>query len=121
VPVPSWLISDVGQKKTAMADMPEKDWRYLRSIQDDLIERVSEKMNAEVAVILAQDDMTARAKRVKVYEIAQQTHYLIMDCFDHWKRSNIWLKCRAMMKHGVLEEKDLEHLTPETADHIRSM
>ena len=104
-----------------MADMPEKDWRFLRSIQDMLIERLSERLNAEIAAILSRRDLTARAKRVKVHEAAQRHYRIVAECFDHWKRSNIWLACRAMVKHGVFEEIDLAALTAETAEHIQSM
>ena len=104
-----------------MADMPGKDAHYLRGIRDALIERVSEKMNSEISGILARPDLTPRTKRVETHEAARRHHHTIALCFDDWKRSTMWLKCRLMVKHGILDEKDLAGLSSETAEHIKAM
>jgi len=104
-----------------MIEMPKSDWRYLRSIVDSLIERASKRMNEEVAEVLARRDLTERAKRAAVEEMAKKHRQIIRHCFDDWGRSEIWLKCRLLVAHGILEERDLDSLTPETAQHIRSM
>ncbi len=104
-----------------MAEMPGKDAHYLRGIRDALIDRASEKMNAEVGAILARADLTARAKRVEVHRVVQRHHHMIALCFEDWKRSTMWLKCRLMVKHRILEEKDLAGVSSETAEHIRAM
>jgi hypothetical protein len=104
-----------------MADMPGKDAHYLRGIRDALIERVSDNMIAEIGAILVRPDLTARAKRVEIHELAERHHNTIAVCFDDWKRSTMWLKCRLMVKHGILDEKYLAGLTSETAEHIKAM
>ena len=78
-------------------------------------------MNREVAEILARSDLTERAKRATIEEMAKENRRIIGHCFDDWGRSEIWLKCRLMVAHGFLEERDLNGLTVETADRIRSM
>ena len=104
-----------------MIEMPKSDWQYLRSIVDSLIERASKRMNEEFVEILARRDLTERAKRVSIEEMAKRHRQIIRDCFDDWGQSEIWLKCRLLVAHDILEERDLNSLTPETARQIRSM
>lgn len=107
--------------KTPMIEMPKSDWQYLKSIIDPLIERASKRMNEEVAEVLERRDLTERAKRATVEDMAKRHRQIISQCFDDWGRSKIWAKCRLLVAHGILEERDLDSLTPETAHHIRSM
>jgi hypothetical protein len=104
-----------------MIEMPKSDWRYLRGIVDALIERASKRMNEAVAEVLARADLTERAKRSTIEDMAKKHRQIIHDCFDGWSHSDIWLKCRLLVAHGMIDEADLGPLTSETAEHIRSM
>jgi hypothetical protein len=98
-----------------MIEMPKSDWRDPHGIVDSLIERASKRMNEAVAEVLSRTDLTERAKRSTIEEVAKNHRQIIRDCFDGW------LKCRLLVAHGMIEEGDLGPLTSETAEHIRSM
>lgn len=104
-----------------MNEMLKSDWRYLHGIVDALIERASKRMNEAVAEVLSRTDLTERAKRSTIEDMAKNHRQIIRDCFDGWSHSDIWIKCRLLVAHGLIEEGDLGFLTSETAEHIRSM
>ena len=78
-------------------------------------------MNIAIAEVLARTDLTERAKRSTIEVMAKEHRKIIRDCFDDWSHSEIWFKCRLMVAHKMILESDLDNLTTETAEHIRTM
>ena len=101
-----------------MWEIPERDWRYLRSLHDEMLEELSRRINDEVRRVLARADLSENEKRGKAYEIVRKRDRIVADCFDDWKRSRIIERCWSLRKHGLLKPEHLEKLTPETQKAI---
>lgn len=97
-----------------MSDLPsERDWRYLRSIFEEMVEELSRRLNDEVRATLARSDLSENEKRRAVYDLVQKNDRTVADCFDDWRRSRLFERCLALRKHGLLTSERLEGLTPE--------
>lgn len=95
-------------------DIPEADWRYLRSIEQGMIEELAKRINDEVRQMLAREDISEHEKRGRVYGIVHDQDRIMAACFDDWRRSKMFERCLALHRHGLLKPHHLEKLTPET-------
>jgi hypothetical protein len=102
-----------------MSDIPERDWKYLRSIQPEMLEELSRRINDEVRALLARGDLSEREKRAELYGLVKRRDKIVALCFDDWRRSTILVSCLALRRHGLLTSAHLEKLDPETQSRIR--
>ncbi len=102
-----------------MDDIPERDWRYLRSIQTEMLEELSRRINDEVRTVLAQTAVSEKEKRGKIYGVVQDRDKVVAECFDDWRRSRALERCWSLRKHGLLKPEHIANLTPETQSAIK--
>jgi hypothetical protein len=102
-----------------MNGIPEHDWKYLRSIQTEMLDELSSRINDEVRTMLARGDLSENEKRLSVYDIVTKKDKIVAMCFDDWRRSTIVERCWALHKHGLLKPQHLEKLDPMTQNWIR--
>lgn len=101
-----------------MATISEKDWRYLRSVQAEMLDELSRRINDEVRRVLVSADFTENEKRGKIYEVVTRRDRIVADCFDGWSRSRIIEHCWILRKHGLLKAEHLAKLDPQTQKAI---
>jgi len=101
-----------------MADIPERDWKYLSSIKGQMLEDLSRRINDEVRRILGNQKISEDEKRRKVYSLVQDRDRVVADCFDDWRRSRIMERCWALRRHRLLTQQHLDHLAPDTQKGI---
>ena len=95
-------------------DIPEQDWKYLRSIQEVMLEELARRINDEVREILSRDGVSENEKRGRVYDIVRRRDRIVAECFDGWSRSKMYERCWSLRTHGLLRPEHIEKLTPET-------
>ena len=104
-----------------MSGIPERDWKYLRSIFDEMLEELSRRINDEVRQVLARPDLSENEKRRRVYDVVQKRDRVVAVCFDDWRRSTVVERCWALQKHGLLTPAHIEHLDPQTQRWIEPL
>jgi hypothetical protein len=97
-----------------MAEFPERDWKYLRSIQDEMLCELSLRINNEVRKTLDRTDLSESEKRRSIYDIVTKRDKIVADCFDDWRRSRIVERCWALRKHGLLKQEHIEKLDAQS-------
>src|SRR5258708_15485808 len=97
-----------------MWEMPERDWRYLRSVHDEMLEALSRRINDEVRVMLARADISENEKRGKVYDIVRKRDRIVAGCFDDWRGSRSLECCWSLRKHGLLRPVHIDKHPPGT-------
>lgn len=85
--------------------IPETDWKYLRKIKAGMLATLCGKINEQSKKILNTEDRSEHEKYLELYEHIKQSDRIIADCFNDWKRSNIWLKIQYLQKHGLLTDQ----------------
>jgi hypothetical protein len=95
-------------------DPPESDWKYLRSISDEMREECSRRGNDQIRTILVRTDISENEKRRLVYDAVRNHDRVISECFDDWRRSRLYERCWALKRHGLLKPEYVAKLTPES-------
>lgn len=100
--------------------IPEIDWKYLRSVQSELLAALCERINQKAAKILGAPKMSEPDKFKALYQHIVDSDDLVAQCFDDWRRSNLRLKVVMLHRNGLLTEKHLLHLSAETKHLLRA-
>ncbi len=99
---------------------PERDWKYLRSVHEELLSSLFGRINRKAIEIL-QVELSEREKYRDLYHHILDADKIVAQCFDDWRRSNIRLKLIALYHHGLLTEEHISHLSEETKDFIKRL
>ena len=97
-----------------MRNIPEKDWKYRRSIEKELLNTLCDSINQKCEEILENDESSEHKKYLKLHKHIQRSDGIIGDCFNDWLRSTVWLKLRSLYNHNLLTDKHIESLSHET-------
>ena len=99
--------------------IPERDWRFLRSIEDELLAILCARINQQTAKILTDPQLNERQKYHAVYKHIKESGKIVTDCFDDWKRSDINIKIMFLNRHNLFKPEHLARLSDESKHWLR--
>ena len=99
---------------------PERDWKHTRSVHDDLLATLCERINQQSADLLASFDGSEHEKYLRLYRHIQDSDRIIADCFNDLKRSNLIMKLAALQHHGILTPEHIDNLSQETQEKLQA-
>ena len=92
--------------------IPEPDWKYLRKLQPELLNRLCSRINQN-SLRLLHSDKTEHEKFLDSYEHVEGANCIVAECFNNWTRSNVWMKVIILAKHDLLTDEDVKGLSEE--------
>jgi len=96
--------------------IPEKDWKYLRNIREELLSDLCKKINQDAVAILGSECGSEHNKYLKLYKHIEVSDRIVADCFNDWRRSNLWLKLPLLRRHNLLTDEHITNLTDESRE-----
>jgi hypothetical protein len=96
--------------------IPEKDWKYLRSIEAELLADLCRRINQSAAEILRSEFGSEHEKYLKLYKHIEASDRIVADCFNDWRRSNLRLKLPLLRRHKLLTAEHISNLSDETRE-----
>ena len=91
--------------------LPEKDWKYLRSIEPELLSELCGKINQKAAQLLNSEFASEHKKYLALYKHIKVSDKIVADCFNDWRRSNLWLIVPLLRKHNLLKDAQIANLS----------
>ena len=91
--------------------LPEKDWKYLRSIEPELLSELCRKINQRAAQLLSSEFESEHKKYLALYKHIEASDKIVADCFDGWRRSNLCLIMPLLRRHSVLKDEQIANLS----------
>jgi hypothetical protein len=101
-----------------MKNIPESDWKYLRTIMPEMLETLCKRINNKASQILTNAQLSEHEKFVGLQEHVFKKNKIIARWFDDWRRSNIPIKLLALKQERLLTDKNASHLSEETLERI---
>ena len=92
----------------------EKDWKYLRSIEKELLSNLCRDINQSAVAILSSESGSEHDRYLKLYKHIDTSDRIMADCFNDWRRSNLCLKLLLLHKHNLLAAEHIAKLSDET-------
>jgi hypothetical protein len=91
--------------------LPEKDWKYLRCIEPELLSALCGKINQRAAQLLNSEFESEHEKYLALYRHMEASDRIVADCFNDWRRSTLWLKLPLLRRHGLLKDEQIANLS----------
>jgi len=99
----------------------ERDWKHMRTIHDDLLASLCERIISQSEAILKQGRDTPHKTYLDLYRHIQDSDDVIAVCFNDWRRSTLQMKLSALHEHGLLSEVQIQKLSPETQERLKAL
>jgi len=97
-----------------MRSVLERDWKYLRSIQSELLNRLCERANKESLQILGDSSIDSFKRYRRLYSHIKETDRGVALCFDDWRRSTVSQHLMCTMSENLLADEEPRKLSRET-------
>lgn len=95
--------------------LPERDWKYLRSIEPELLDALCRRINLQASEILSSPEYhNDHSKYLALYRHVEASDKIVAKCFNGWRRSTMPLIIRIIQKEKLLTEDHISKLSEET-------
>jgi hypothetical protein len=91
----------------------ESDWKYLRKRETDMLSMLCGRINEQSKDILNDQSVSEHEKYLKMYDHIKKSDKIVADCFNDWRRSNIWLKVQFLRRHDLLTNEHLDQMSDD--------
>jgi len=99
--------------------IPERDWKYFRKLQNLALERFCQRVLDEVASLSDDASRSAHDRYLAVYKTMRRRDKELEDAFDRTRRSTAWFQLALIVNHRLLTEEELAGFSPETHEVLR--
>ena len=103
-----------------MSDIPEKDWKIVRSMKDDVLDLACRRIMEKLTKIIADEEKSAHARYLELWEAIQEEDRDIGLMFNDLKRSSAILQLARWRYNGLISDDELESFTPETIERVKA-
>ncbi|MCP4682434.1 MAG: hypothetical protein GY864_08885 [Desulfobacterales bacterium] len=99
-------------------DIPERDWKKLRSLKDTALNIACERIFHKISQVIESRGAESHKYYLKLWKLMNEEDKEISLMFDDLKRSTAIFKLAMWKKNGILSDEDFEELTEETQKRI---
>ena len=101
-----------------MREIKESDWKILRQLQSQALERLCKEILQEFEQINADTAKTFHERYLSIYKNLRRRDKDIADIFNGFSRSTALLRLAAIKRHGLLTEDEFSRFSEETQEAI---
>ena len=101
-----------------MRAIKESDWKILRQLQSQVLERICKQTLLELEQINADNTKSFYQRYLSIYEVVQQRDKGVARIFDDLGRSTALMKLIAMKSAGLLTEEEFSRFSDETRQAV---
>ncbi len=102
-----------------MRDIPEKDWKKLRSIKDRVLDDACARILTRAESIVQNREGRNHEAYLALWALLDKEDDEIALMFNELKRSTAILKLAQWRSHGLLSENDLALFSEETQNSLK--
>lgn len=97
-----------------MVTIPERDWKIIRDLKQELLNVACEQIFQRVEKLSASREGQQHQSYLELYKLIQKEDDKIAKMFDDLKRGNAFFKVAALRQYGVLTDEQMELFSAET-------
>jgi hypothetical protein len=101
--------------------IPERDWKYLKRVQGEMLSTLCGRINRKAMEILHAGGLSEHDKYKKLYRHIHDADKVVGDCFNDWRRSTLFFHILHLQRHELLTQEHLEHLTEATQASLKML
>jgi hypothetical protein len=104
-----------------MENIPESDWKKLRSLQNDLLDLACERILEKIAALMAQRTGNAHETYLTIWDVMKEEDGELSAMFDDVKRSNAIFKLAQMKRNRIISDERFEEFSAETKHLVNAI
>jgi hypothetical protein len=110
--------ASLGVEKAVMREIKESDWKILRQLHSQALERFCKQILLEIERINCDNAKTFHRKYLDIYEVLQRRDKEIAQTFDGLRRSTAFTQVASMKARGLLTEDEFLRFSQETRNVV---
>jgi hypothetical protein len=95
-------------------NFPESDWKLLRSLHREALERYCARVLDECAVVMRDDKRSAHDRYLRLFRLVRERDDRLAAAFNDLRRSTAIQRLAVMINLGVVNDVELGQFTPAT-------
>jgi len=95
-------------------EIKETDWKLFRQLQLIALERLSERIIAEVKIISSDTDNTFHQRYLGIFDLIQSQNENISHAFDNPRRSTALMQLPAIRSQCLITDDEFNRFSEET-------
>ena len=111
-------------KPYTMRHIKESDWKYLRKIKDEILNRHCDAILEVIDLIIENRKGEEHKSYIQIYRLLENKDKEIAVTYNDLKRSNAIEKIYLMRKHLAMTDEEFSKFSVETkdlVDHLQSL
>jgi hypothetical protein len=101
-----------------MRDIKESDWKVLRQLHTEALERFCKQVLLEIARINSDRAKSFHQKYLDIYAVLRRRDKEIAQTFDNLRRSRAFMQLASIKARGLLTEDEMLRFSQETRDAV---
>jgi hypothetical protein len=101
-----------------MREIKESDWKILRQLHTEALERFCEQILLEIERINCDSAKSFHQKYLDIYKVLHRRDKEIAQTFNNLRRSTAWTQLASMKARGLLTEDEILRFSQETRDVV---
>ena len=104
-----------------MKDIPEKDWKIIRSLKDPALDLACRRIFEKVSKLIDSNDKNAHEKYLDLYKMIDSEDNHIGHLFNDLRRRTAIFKLSLWKFHDLISEEDMKSISQETQKKVDSL
>jgi methionyl-tRNA synthetase len=97
-------------------DFPESDWKVLRSVKQDALNRLCERIMDECRRVMDDGSLSAHQRYLKLFKLIQDRDEDVANAFNDMRRSRAVQQISWMRYLNLFTDEEWERFSPDTRD-----
>lgn len=89
----------------------EKDWKYMRSIEKELLHTLCSRINDKAVEIATKASGNPHERYLELFTHIRESDKIVANCFNDWRRSTLRIRIFSLCAAGLLQDSHVEHLS----------
>jgi len=99
----------------------EKDWKILRGLKGELLERFCQLVLVSAGQIIQDDTKSQHARHLRLFEFIQTRDKALARAFDDITRSNALLRLAFMRQAELLTDEEFGLFSEDTREQLQAL
>ena len=101
-----------------MHQIKESDWKILRQVHKEALERFCEQILSEIEPISSDRAKSFHQRYLDIYELIHRRDKEMADTFNHLRRSTALTQLASMKARGLVTENEFSRFSEEIRDRV---
>ncbi len=104
-----------------MPTIPEKDWKTLRAMKDDLLQKACGQILDKISKFIEESPDDKHTTYRKLWKTMKQEDGKIANMLDDMRRSNARFKLGCWYGYGLIDDETLQQFSEDTRQSVQSI